>query len=65
MQAYQIKNETESFEKFQAMEKPASMSSSTFDLIKSRAERQYPKDYSMQLYELKSQISGWIQVNGK
>ena len=64
MQAYEIKSQTEAFEKFHSMEKPSSMSNSTFELIKSRAERQYPKDYSMQFYELKSQISGWLKVNG-
>ena len=65
MQAYEIKNQTESFEKFQTLEKPASMSTSTFQLIKDRAARKWPKDYDMQLYELKNQIEGWIQVNGR
>jgi hypothetical protein len=65
MQAYHIKDQTESFEKFQTLEKPASMSTSTFQLIKDRAERKWPKDYSMQLYDLKDQIEGWIKVNGK
>jgi hypothetical protein len=65
MQAYHIKDQTESFEKFQTLEKPASMSTSTFQLIKDRAERKWPKDYAMQLYDLKIQIEGWIKVNGK
>jgi len=65
MQAFQIEKEVAAFEKFQTLERPASMSYSAFDLIKSRAERKWPGDYSMQVYEAENQIDGWIRVNGR